>query len=53
MNIDKFTMYYIVILDLSAAFDTVDHDLLLEVLGKRFGIVGTARTWYESYLKPR
>ena len=43
----------IVILDLSAVFDTVDHNLLLEVLEKRFGIVGTARTWYESYLKPR
>ena len=43
----------IVILDLSAAFDTVDHDILLEVLGKCFGIGGTARTWYESYLKPR
>ena len=43
----------IVILDLSAAFNTVDHDILLEVLGKCFGIAGTARTWYESYLKPR
>ena len=43
----------IVILDLNASFDTVDHDLLLDVLGKRFGIVGSARTWYESYLKPR
>ena len=42
----------IVILDLSAAFDTVDHDILLEVLGKHFGIEA-ARTWYESYLKPR
>ena len=40
-------------LDLSAAFDTVDHDLLLDVLEKRFGIVGTARRWYESYLVPR
>ena len=43
----------IVILDLSVAFDTVDHDLLLDVLGKRFRIVGSARAWYESYLKPR
>ena len=41
------------ILDLSAAFDTVNHDLLLEVLESRFGIVGTARKWYTSYLKPR
>ena len=43
----------IVILDLSAAFDTVDHDLLVDVLEKRFGITGTARKWYESYLRPR
>ena len=52
-NMDNQLVTAIVILDLSAAFDTVDHDLLLEVLGKGFGIVGTARTWYESYLKPR
>ena len=43
----------VVILDLSAAFDTVNHDLLLEVLEKQYGIVGTARQWYTSYLKPR
>ena len=42
-----------VILDLSATFDTVNHDLLLEVLEKRFGIAGAARKWYTSYLKPR
>ena len=43
----------IVILDLSAAFDTVDHDLLLEVLATRFGIQGKALEWYSNYLKPR
>ena len=43
----------IVILDLSAAFDTVNHILLLDVLDKRFGIAGKARKWYESYILPR
>ena len=43
----------IVILDLSTAFDTVDHDLLLGVLATRFGIQGKALEWYSNYLKPR
>ena len=50
---EKQLVTVVVILDLSAAFDTVDHDLLLEVLESRFGIVGTARKWYTSYLMPR
>ena len=52
-NMDRQLVTSIVILDLSAAFDTVDHDLLLDILEARFGITGTARKWYESYLKPR
>ena len=43
----------VVIQDLSAAFDTVDHDLLLEVLEKQFWITGSARLWYQNYLKQR
>ena len=50
---EKQLITVVVILDLSAAFDTVDHDLLLEVLESRFGVVGTASKWYTSYLKPR
>ena len=50
---EKQLVTVVVILDLSAAFDTVDHDLLLEVLEKQYGIVGTARQWYASFLKPR
>ena len=41
----------VVILDLLAAFDTVDHDLLLEVLEKRFGVTGKAKEWYGNYIK--
>ena len=43
----------VVILDLSAVFNTVDHDLLLEVLEKRFGVTDNTKQWYCSYIKPR
>ena len=40
-----------VILDLSAAFDTVDHNLLLDILEKRFGVTDNTKQWYHNYLK--
>ena len=40
-------------LDLSAAFDTVDHDLLPEILDKKFGIKDKALCRYKQHLKPR
>ena len=43
----------VVILDLSAAFNTVDHDLLLEVLEKRFGVTDKEKQWYCNYIKQR
>ena len=43
----------VAIMDLSAAFDMVDHDLLLSVLHNSFGISDTALSWYETYLRPR
>ena len=42
----------VIVLDMLAAFDTIDHDLLLDILHKRFGIAETALQWYQSYLRP-
>jgi len=40
-------------LDLSAAFDTVDHEVLLERLQTKFGVEGMPLTWLQSYLDDR
>ena len=40
----------LVLLDLRAAFDTVDHGVLLDVLNLRFGIEDRALAWFRSYL---
>ena len=43
----------LVLLDLSAAFDTVDHDMLLRRLQMSFGIDGVALDWFQCYLVGR
>jgi hypothetical protein len=43
----------VMLLDLSAAFDTVDHDKLLAILRHELGITGTAWKWFHSFLTGR
>ena len=41
------------LLDLSAAFDTVDHSILMEVLRRQFGVEGNALGWLAEFLRER
>ena len=43
----------IILLDLSAAFDTVDHHILVTRLREDFGITGCVAKWISSYLTKR
>jgi retron-type reverse transcriptase len=51
--LDQKKVAVLVLLDLSAAFDTVDHQVLIERLHKRLGISGNSLKWFKSYLTQR
>ena len=53
MSMDSQRITSIVCTDLSAAFDTVDIEVMLAVLEKSYGVQGMVLSWCKSYLTKR
>lgn len=52
-SLDNGDAILLVALDLSAAFDTLSHDILLRRLRRSAGVSGRALEWFDSYLRGR
>ena len=53
MDLDEGNASNLVLLDQSAAFDTIDHAILLDRLSARFRVTGAALWWFTSNLSGR
>lgn len=53
LAVDSGNCAILFLLDLNAAFDTIDHAILLEWLSNCVGIQGTALNWFKSHLSDR
>ena len=52
-ELDRNCCAALVMLDLSAAFDVIDHDILFQRFEHTFGITGSVLTWFKSYFSGR
>ena len=52
-EIDNQKCVVLLLLEMSAAFDTVDHELLLERMSKRYGVKENVLKWFRSYIQDR
>ncbi len=50
---DRQEVTLLVLLDLSTAFDTIDHDIMINLLENDFGITDQALSWLKSFLTGR
>ena len=53
LALDSGKLALLSLLDLSAAFDSVDHDTLLQRLQTSYGLRGNIIAWFTSYLTGR
>ena len=53
LTIDNGSVTALTLLDLSATFDTTNHNILIRCLSTRYSIFCIALTWYSSYLTDR
>ena len=53
LNLGANKVSILVLLDLSAAFDTIDHDILIHRLEKLVGLSDSVLNWFRTYIKGR
>ena len=53
LALDNHQCVYLVLLDLSAAFDTINHDVFLDRLSNDYAVSGGVSDWMKSYLTDR